>query len=60
MIEIIITCLVFIISFIFGINYGKKEKELEYKNTQIKNINKSINIDNSTNNDIIRMYDKYE
>lgn len=60
MIEILISCLGFIISFIVGINYGKKDKSNEINKQQIKNVKKSCTIDNIADNDIIRMYDKYE
>lgn len=60
MTEIIISCIIIILSFIFGINYGKKEKDNEVKQKQIENIRKSSNIDNTTDDTIVRMYDKYE
>lgn len=60
MIEVIISCLICILTFLFGINYGRKEKELEYKTKQIKSIKKSTNIDCTPDDTIISMYDKYE
>lgn len=60
MINAFISFIVIIISFLFGKNTGKKEKDNEVKQKQIKNVRKSCNIDNATDDSIIRMYDKYE
>ena len=60
MIEIIISFVCLVVCFIFGINYGKKQKEFEYKNNLIKNIIESKNIDDTCDDDIIKLHDKYE
>lgn len=60
MIESLIILVTIIISYILGTKRGKEIKENEYKKQQITNIKKATIIDNSTNDVINSMYDKYE
>lgn len=60
MIEIIIFIISIIASVVFGINYGKLSKENEQKEKQVNNVKKATTIDNTVDDDIISMYDKYE
>lgn len=59
-VDILVFIICMIVCCIFGIKFGKISKDLEIKKVKIENVKKAIKIDNTIDDDIIRMYDKYE